>query len=212
MKVRVLLVDDHPLYLLGIRAALEEAGCIDVVSECPTAEAVAMARELRPDVVLMELPTPPGEGLGVIREMTGLVPAPNVVVTSVLDDDCIVRALRAGVRGYLVRDAEPVEVRHAVSVAAPGGAVFSPAVAARLGRLFAGLAGLPGREPLPILSPREREILGLMCRGLDNRRIARHLVVTEKTVRNHVSNLVAKLQVGDRVGAVVRARNAGLVD
>lgn len=120
MKVRVLLVDDHPLYLLGIRAALDEAGCIEVVSECPTVQAVGVAQELGPDVMLMELPAPPGDGLRVIREVAELSPAPNVVVTSVLDDDVIIRALRAGVRGYLVRGAEPVEVRHAVSVAGPG--------------------------------------------------------------------------------------------
>jgi DNA-binding NarL/FixJ family response regulator len=133
-----------------------------------------------------------------------------LVMTMSTDDDAVVAAMRAGARGYVVKGAGRAELLHAVRTAAAGGAVFSPQVADRLGAYFAGLAALPGRESFPELTDREREVLDHLARGHDNRRIARELFLSDKTVRNHVSNVLAKLGVEDRAAAAVRGRNGGL--
>jgi DNA-binding NarL/FixJ family response regulator len=132
------------------------------------------------------------------------------VITMSDDDDAVVAAMRAGARGYVVKGAGRADLLHSVATVAAGGAVFSPAVAARLVGYFSGLAAQPGREMFPQLSEREREILDLVARGHDNRRIARELFLSDKTVRNNVSTLLAKLEVADRAEAIARARRAGL--
>ena len=208
----VLLVDDHPLFLDGVRAALSGAADIEVVGEAhDRREAVERAAELHPDVVLMDLNLPDGSGIDATREILAAAPTTGVlVITMSADDDAVVAAMRAGARGYVVKGAGRADLLHAVATVAAGGAVFSPAVAARLGSWFSGLAAQPGREMFPMLSDREREVLDLVARGYDNRRIARELFLSEKTVRNHVSLLLGKLDVADRAEAIARARRAGL--
>jgi DNA-binding NarL/FixJ family response regulator len=209
---RVLLVDDHPLFLDGVRAALTGAEDLEVVGEAhDVAEAVELAGRLEPDVVLMDLNLPDGSGIdatrAVLRQDAGIR---VLVMTMSADDDAVVAAIRAGARGYVVKGAGRADLLQAVRTVAAGGAVFSPTVADRLGGFFTGVAAAPAREAFPQLTEREREVLDLVARGYDNRRIARELFLSDKTVRNHVSNIVDKLGAPDRAEAILRARRAGL--
>ncbi|GAA4800263.1 response regulator transcription factor [Streptomyces ziwulingensis] len=219
MTVGVFLVDDHPLYLQGLRAALGAGDDFAVVGEALSGkDAVAAVARLgrSVQVVLMDLRMPGMSGVEAIRAITTGPggPAghrPRVLVVSMYeDDDEVVAALRAGAHGYVAKEAFRDELLRAVRTVAEGGAVFSPAIAERLGTYFSAIHDFPGRLAFPQLTNREREILDLLARGQTNRRIARHLVLSEKTVRNHVSHIFAKLQVGNRDDAVVRARDAGL--
>jgi DNA-binding NarL/FixJ family response regulator len=159
----------------------------------------------------MDLNLPDGSGVDATRALAASVPGARVLVmTMSTDDDAVVAAMRAGARGFVVKGAGRRDLVDAVRTVAEGGAVFSPVVADRLAGYFSGLAAVPAREVFPQLTEREREVLDLLARGLDNRRIARELVLSDKTVRNHVSNVLAKLEVADRAEAVLRARNAGL--
>ena len=208
----VLLVDDHPLFLDGVRAALSGEADIEVVGEAHDRRAaLERATALRPDVVLMDLNLPDGSGIDATREILAVAPGTRVlVITMSADDDAVVAAMRAGARGYVVKGAGRADLLQAVRTVAGGGAVFSPAVAERLGAFFSGMAAQPGRELFPQLSEREREVLDLVARGHDNRRIARELFLSEKTVRNHVSTVLGKLGAADRAEVISRARRAGL--
>jgi DNA-binding NarL/FixJ family response regulator len=209
---RLLLVDDHPLFLDGVRAALAGADDLDVVgTAADVAGAVELAGQLSPDVVLMDLNLPDGSGIDATTSILRRHPGVRVLVmTMSADDDAVVAALRAGARGYVVKGSSRADLLHAVRTVAAGGAVFSPAVADRLGAWFAGVATAPAREAFPQLTERERQVLALLARGYDNRRIARELFLSDKTVRNHVANVVAKLGAQDRSEAADRARAAGL--
>jgi DNA-binding NarL/FixJ family response regulator len=217
MTIRVFLVDDHPLFLAGVRTALQDSDAV-VVGEATTGMATRLALhrpDTRADVVLMGLHLPDGSAIELARAVAGDA-APGTVSPRVLavsaaeDDQSVVAALRAGVHGYIVRNASRDELLRAVHTVAEGGAVFSPGVAARLAGYFSALHELPGRVAFPDLTDRERQILDLLARGYNNRRIARELLVAEKTVRNHVSRVLAKLQVSKRTEAAVLARDAGL--
>lgn len=221
MTVGVFLVDDHPMFLEGMRVALESSGEVEVVGEAFRGEdAVDFVGMLGPavDVVLMDLRLPGMSGLEAIRAITADSGSnadrpyrPRVLVVSMFEeDDEVVAALRAGAHGYVAKEASRDELLRAVRTVADGGAVFSPAIARRLGTYFSAVHELPSRAAFPHLTDREREILDLVARGYANRRIARALVLSEKTVRNHVSRVFAKLQVTDRSAAAMRARDAGL--
>lgn len=223
MTVRVFVVDDHPLFRGGVRLALEDADEFEMVGEASSGdEALRVLRGLRPppDVVLMDLRLAGGSGIEATRAIfsdpvlnsgePGSRP-PRVLIISVSeDDDGVVAALRAGASGYVMKGIASQELFRAISTAAEGGAVFSPAVASRLGAYFSAVHELPSRTAFPELTDRELQVLDLLARGWNNRRIARDLVVSEKTVRNHISHIFGKLQVNHRAEAAVRARDAGL--
>lgn len=212
--VRVLLVDDHPVFRAGMRTVLEDLGDVVVVAEAADGEAaLAAAAEHGPDVVLMDLRMPGMSGLEATARMAAAHPEIAVLVLTMdSDDDSVFAALRAGARGYLLKEAQGEDVRRALLGVAAGEAVFGPGVARRVTAFFA-TAGAPGRAvPFPQLTEREREVLELIAAGLDNAAIARRLVLSPKTVRNRVSDVLTKLAVGSRAEAVARARDAGLGD
>ncbi|MEU6377040.1 response regulator transcription factor [Streptomyces sp. NPDC046909] len=208
MTLRVLLCDDHPLFLDGIAAALSAAEDIEVVAAAATGEeGIRLAGELRPDLVVMDLGLPDMSGLDAIRRLPGV---PVLVLSMSEDDPTVLAALKAGARGYLAKLAGRSEILHAVRTVAAGGAVFSGGVADRLMAFLTRPAGPVAPCAFPELTGREREVLELLARGHDNHRIARSLFLSEKTVRNHVSHIFTKLSVRDRAEAVARARNARL--
>jgi DNA-binding NarL/FixJ family response regulator len=218
MTVRVFIVDDHPLFRAGVRHVLGEIDTLDIVGEASSGEeAVRALRKLDPpaNVVLMDLQLSDRSAIEATRTITSVgalgMTTPRVLVVSASgEDDAVVAALRAGAHGYLVKRASQDELLRAIETVADGGAVFSPMVACRLSTYFSAVHGLPSRAAFPELTEREREILDLLARGHDNRRIARELVLSEKTVRNHISHVFTKLQVTKRTDAAVRARDAGL--
>jgi two-component system, NarL family, response regulator LiaR len=205
----VLVVDDHEVVREGLRAFLELQEGMEVAGEATDGEeAIAVAERLDPDVVLMDLVMPKLDGLGAMRALRERVPGARVIVlTSFLDDDKLLPALRAGAAGYLLKNAPPPELARAVRAAHAGEALLDPVVAARLVETLAG-----DGDPLDRLTPREREVLELIGRGFPNKRIARRLEVSEKTVKTHVGHVLAKLGVTDRTQAAVVAVRAGLVD
>jgi two-component system, NarL family, response regulator LiaR len=207
--IRVLVVDDHAVVREGLRTFLELQDGIEVAGEAADGqEAIAVAERLRPDVVLMDLVMPELDGLGAMRALRERVPGARVIVlTSFADDDKLLPALRAGAAGYLLKNAEPQELARAVRAAHAGEALLDPHVAARLVDALAG-----EKEPLDQLTPRERDVLELIGRGFSNKRIAHELGLSEKTVKNHVGHVLAKLGVDDRTQAAVVAVRAGLID
>ena len=211
MTVRVLVVDDHPVVRDGVRAALANS-TVDVVGEAATGEeALRLAAELHPDVVLMDLGLPGISGVEATRALQTSAPGTAVLAfTMHSDDESVFAALRAGALGYLVKGADKEELERAVLCVASGEAVFlGPGIARRVLAFFAaGSAPSPPR-PFPELTDREREILDLMAAGWGNQNIAQRLRLAPKTVRNHVSNVIGKLQAADRGEAVVRARQLG---
>jgi DNA-binding NarL/FixJ family response regulator len=204
--IRVVLVDDHPLFRDGVAGLLRTTADVEVVGVGGTGEeAVELAARLRPDVVVLDLHMPGGGGVDATRRILAADPTARVLVLTMDDADAlVVDAVRAGARGYLLKDSEPEALLHAVAAVARGEAVFGAALASRLSGWFAA-----GR-PFPGLTVREREVLDLVARGLANAVIAERLGLAPKTVRNVVSTLLVKLQVTDRSAAIVRAREAGL--
>jgi DNA-binding NarL/FixJ family response regulator len=209
--IRVLLVDDHAVVREGLRAVLELDGGIAVAGEAADGEeALDAAERLRPDVVLMDLAMPRRDGVSAMRELRRRLPATRVIVlTSFADEERLLPAIRAGAAGYLLKDAEPAELVRAVHAANAGEALLDPAVAARV---VQALAEPGGGAPGERLTPREREVLALVGRGLSNKRIARELGLSEKTVKTHVGHVLAKLGAADRTQAAVQALRAGLIE
>jgi DNA-binding NarL/FixJ family response regulator len=211
-RLRVLIADDQPLMRAGFRTVLEASGDIEVVGEAEDGEqAVEAARALQPDVVLMDIRMPRIDGI----EATRRLPAHKVLILTTFGlDDYIVEALRAGASGFILKDVPAAELVRAVRVVAAGDALLSPEVTRRLldrvgRRLPAPVAAQP--DALSELTDREREVLELLARGLTNAEIADALVVGEATVKTHVSRVLAKLGLRDRVQAVVLAYEIGLV-
>ena len=210
--IRLLIADDHAVVRQGLRTFLELQGEVEVVGEAGDGEqAVAEAERLRPDVVLMDLVMPKLDGIGAIRRIREIAPETRVIVlTSFLDDDKLMPAVRAGAAGYLLKDVQPQDLLSAIRTVHGGEALLSPAVAARL---MEGIAdgGAPA-PPSHDLTPRELEVLTLIARGYANKRIALELGVAEKTVKTHVSNILAKLDLSDRTQAALYAVREGIVD
>ena len=208
--IRVLLVDDHAVVREGLRTFLELQEGVEVVGEAEDGQgALREAERLRPDVILMDLVMPELDGVGAMRELRRLLPRSRVIVlTSFVDDERLLPAIQAGASGYLLKDVQPRELARAVRAAHAGEALLDPLVAARL---VEAIARPPGEEPPERLTPREREVLELIGRGLSNKRIAFELGVSEKTVKTHVGHVLAKLGVTDRTQAALYAVRAGLL-
>jgi DNA-binding NarL/FixJ family response regulator len=206
--LRVLIADDHPLYRDGLGAALS-AGGLDVVGEAADGrQAVGLSLELQPDVVIMDLDMPGMGGIEATRRIAhGSPDVAILVLTMLADDDSVFAALRVGARGYLLKGARRAEIVRAVQTVAEGGGVFGASVARRVMDHF---SGQQATEPFPELTDREREVLAMMAAGHNNVTIAAHLTLAPKTVRNHISNIMTKLHVSNRVQAIIRARAAGL--
>jgi DNA-binding NarL/FixJ family response regulator len=211
--VRVLIADDHAFYREGVRGMLRPlTDTFVVIGEASDGEeVVAQARALRPDVILMDLKMPRVNGIEATRQVLAATPEVGILmVTMFEDDDSVFAAMRAGARGYLLKDADREELTLAVRAVARGEAIFSPAIAQRMIRYFAALPQSAAAITFPELTEREREILDLMAQGLSNKVISNRLVLSLKTVQNHVSHVFSKLQVADRAEAIVRAREGGL--
>lgn len=208
----VLIADDHPLFRKGMRALLDSMPDIELIGEARSGrEAVEMTSVHQPDVVLMDLQMPEGSGLAATREVNKNSPNVRILVVTLFeDDDSVFAALRAGARGYILKDTDEEEMMRAIRAVGEGEAIFSPAIATRLIDYFAATSQQVPKEILPELTQREREILSMIARGDTNAGIAESLMISLKTVRNHVSNIYNKLQVADRAQAAIRARDAGL--
>ncbi len=209
--ITLLLADDHTLFREGLRALFDSVADTAVAGEATTgAEAVRQAENLQPDVVLMDIQMPDMNGIEATRQIVQTSPHIGVIIVTMFEDDeSLFAAMRAGARGYVLKGADQDEMLRAIRAVARGEALFGPAIAARLMSFF-NSSNPPAVATFPDLTERELEVLQLLAKGLSNQEIADRLVISVKTVRNHVSNIFSKLQVVDRVQAVIRARNAGL--
>ncbi len=210
--IRVLVADDHPLFREGMRGRLERADGIEVAGEAASGdEALEKARELAPDVVLMDIKMPEMNGIEATREILKTSPRVGVLMLTMFeDDDSVFAAMRAGAKGYLLKDSGGREVVNAIRAVASGEAIFGPGVAERIMAFFSAPKQADPQRAFPELTEREEEVLSLIAQGKSNQEIAKGLFLSLKTVRNHASNIFMKLQVADRTQAVIRAREAGL--
>jgi DNA-binding NarL/FixJ family response regulator len=215
MSIRLLIVDDQELVRTGFRLFLETHDEFEVVGEAADGEqAIERARSLRPDVVLLDIRMPRMDGVEATARLTALEPPPRVLVLTTFDlDEYLFGALRAGAAGFLLKDARRERLVEAIHVVHAGDALLSPSITRRLIADYAARRDplTPPTELLGRLTPREREVLMLVARGLSNGEIARHLVVTEATVKSHFGNVLLKLDLRDRVQAVVFAYEHGIV-
>ena len=210
--IRVLIADDHQLFRDGLKALLQSAPDAEVVGEAATGrEAIQLAAESQPDVIIMDLQMPDIDGIEATRRIVQTSPRINVLMVTMFEDDqSVFAAMRAGARGYVLKGAKHDEMLRAIRAVSSGEAIFSPSIAARLMDFFAASRRRIPEGEFADLTERELEILNLMARGESNAEIAAALTISIKTVRNHVSNIFSKLQVADRAQAVIRAREAGL--
>ncbi len=210
--MRLLLADDHVAFRDGLCALLGTVEGLEVVGEAGSGdEAVSRAAVLQPDVVLMDVKMPGLDGIEATRRIVATSPHIAVLVLTMYEDDeSVFASLRAGARGYLLKGADRAEIVRAIRAVASGEAIFGPAVARRLMVYFAAPRTGLAPQAFPELTEREREILELIARGINNLAITQRLGLSPKTVRNHVSNIFSKLQVADRAEAIVRAREAGM--
>ena len=210
--ITVFIADDHRLFRDGLRALLASAGDIQVTGEADNGEeAATLVERLQPDVVLMDIQMPGLNGIEATRRITAASPHVGVIIVTMFEDDgSVFAAMRAGARGYILKGAGQEEVARTIRAVAQGEALFGPAIAARLMSFFSGPRPPAPAEAFPELTVREREVLSLIAAGHSNEAIAGRLVVSRKTVRNHVSNIFNKLQVAGRAEAIIRARDAGM--
>lgn len=211
--IRIMVVDDHHLFREGLAALLNAAPNTIVIGEAGNGmEAVVKAEALAPDVVLMDIQMPDMNGIEATRRILTDHPDTRVIMLTMLeDDDSLFAAMRAGARGYILKGADKAEVLRTVAAVAEGQALFGPAIAGRITSLFQKrVQASPSAAAFPDLTDREREVLNLIAQGLSNQEIAQRLVVSGKTVSNHISNVFSKIQVVDRAQAIIKARQAGM--
>jgi DNA-binding NarL/FixJ family response regulator len=210
-RIRVLIVDDHTPFRAGLRALLNSVPDMEVTGEAADGdEAIRAAGRLQPDVILMDIQMPGKNGIEATRAIYQSSPHIGVIVLTMFeDDDSVFAAMRAGARGYLLKGADQAEILRAIHSVKSGEALFGPGIARRLINFFSQ-ANLQPEHPFPDLTERERGVLDLLARGTSNAEMAEALGISQKTVRNHVSNIFNKLQVADRAQAIIRARDAGL--
>lgn len=210
-QIQVLIADDHTLFRAGLHALLKLFPDIQVVGEASTGEdVIAKAEALQPDIILMDIQMPGVNGIEATRRIVHTSPNIGIIVVTMFEDDnSVFSAMRAGARGYILKEAGEEEVLRAIRAVAQGEAIFGPAIAMRLVHFFSK-PHMESNPVFPELTGREREILNLIARGETNAEIVRLLVLSPHTVRNHISNIFSKLQVADRAEAIIRARGAGL--
>jgi len=210
--LRILIADDHPLFRHGIREFLNLSPDIQVVGEAMDGEeAMSQAETLHPDVILMDVNMPGVNGIEATRRILHASPHIRILVVTMFEDDgTVFAAMRAGARGYILKDADKENILRAIKAVANGEAIFSPTIATRLIEFFSTQSSTLPRDIFPSLTERERQILQLIARGKSNAEIARELSLSPKTVYNYVSNILSKLQVADRAQAIIRAREAGV--
>ena len=207
----ILIADDHPVFRFGMRALIEAQQDMVVLGEAETGiEVTEMATSLSPDIVLMDINMPEINGIEATYRILQSKPDIAILIITMFDDDTVFTAMRAGARGYLLKGASGDETLRAIRAVANGEVIFSPGVAQQIMHYFArGVKPAPD-APFPELTPREIETLDLVAQGLTNNAIAEKLVLSPKTIRNHVSNIFSKLQVATRSEAIIKAREAGL--
>jgi DNA-binding NarL/FixJ family response regulator/class 3 adenylate cyclase len=215
--IRIVIADDHAMFREGLRALFTALSDIEVVGEAANGTAaVAQAMALQPDVVLMDINMPDLNGIEATRQILATQPGMGIIMVTMLEDDASVfAAMRAGARGYVLKGAHHDEILQAIRAVATGQAVFGPAIATRMMNFFQGLNNPTSQsgnaaQSFPELTDREREVLVLIAQGVSNKEIAEKLVISMKTVSNHITNIFSKLQVADGAQAIIRARDAGL--
>lgn len=210
--IRIIIADDHTLLRDGLRALFASVPDIEVIGEAESgADAISKAEQLQPDVILMDIQMPGINGIQATRQIVSKQPEIGViVVTMYKDDDSVFAAMRAGARGYILKGADQDEMLRAIRAVASGEALFGPEIATRLVNFFSSPQVDLSPQAFPELTSREHEVLELIAKGLNNQVIANRLSISEKTVRNHISNIFNKLQVVDRAQAIVKAREAGM--
>jgi len=211
-RLRILVVDDHADFRSGLEALVASNDAMELVGSVANGlEAVGNAMALQPDVVLMDLHMPLLNGVEATARIVGSSPHIGVLVLSMVDDEeSVFAAVRAGARGYLLKGARRGEILRAIEAVGSGEVIFGPGIAERVVTYFQSVRARPVGDLFPQLTDRERAVLGRIAAGLDNAEIARELGVSTKTVRNHSSNIFAKLQVAHRAQAIVMAREAGM--
>lgn len=215
-SIRLLVADDHALFREGLQALFSATPGIELVGEAATGEeTVALAEKLLPDIILMDINMPGIDGIQATRRILRANPTIGVIMVTMLEDDAsLFSAMRAGARGYVLKGAHHQELLQTVQAVANGQALFGAPIAARIMSFFQDIAAdlestLP-QEAFPELTPRELEVLELIAQGANNSQIAEKLVISDKTVRNHITSIFSKLQVADRAQAIIKARDAGL--
>ncbi len=211
-KLRILIAEDSAPFRQGLRSLLQSVDALEVVGEATSGQAaIQLAGQLQPDIVLMDLQMPGLNGIEATRQIVYTSPHISILMLTMFEDDeSVFAALRAGARGYLLKGALKAEIVRAIQGVASGEAIFGPSIARRLMQYFSAPRPAAPPQAFPELTEREREILDLIAQHHTNVEIAERLSLAPKTVRNHVSNIFAKLQVIDRAQAIIRAREAGL--
>lgn len=210
--MRILIVEDHPMFRDGLFKMLETVEGFEVVGEATSGEeAVELAEQLKPNIILMDINLPKLSGIEATKRIVKTIPDIGILILTMYDDDSSVfSAMRAGARGYLLKEANRNEIVRAIQAVSEGEAIFSPAIARRMMFYFEAKMKVTNIDVFPQLTEREREVLDHIAKGKYNAEIANSLGLNQKTVRNHVSNILSKLQASDRAHAIIMAREAGL--